>query len=92
MAAVESAWLICEVGFSHLQLASLRPLVLLENEKVLSFHLSFGAKRVGVLENHFILRGERKSAAEYRVTAAEWPSLREQHYATVSRLIRPKKT
>lgn len=86
VAAVESAWLICEVGFAELGLASMRPLVLVENKKVLSFHKSFGAKRVGVLNDYFLVRGERKSAVEYRITASEWPALRARHYSTLSRV------
>jgi len=85
-AAVESAWLIYETGFSKLQLASLRSRTLADNRTVLSFHDRFGACRVAVLEQHFIIRGEPKSAIEHRITAAEWPMLRARHFSTVSRL------
>lgn len=88
MAAVESVWLICEVGFSKLQLASISSRTLVENPRVISFHDSFGATRVGVLEGHFMVRGEAKSAMEHRITAAEWPVLRARHYSTISRLMR----
>lgn len=88
VAAVESAWLICEVGFSQLGLASMRPLVLVENTKVRSFHDSFGATRIGVLKDYFLVLGKRQSAIEYRITACEWPALRARHYSTLSRLAR----
>jgi len=86
MAALESAWLIYEVAFSRLRLASLCSRTLAENLGVVSFHDSFGARRVAVLEQHFIVRGEPRSAIEHRITAAEWPMLRAKHYSTVSRL------
>lgn len=86
LAALESAWLICEAGFSKLGLATLCSRTLAENRKVVSFHESFGACRVAVLEKHFVVRGEPKSAIEHRITAAEWPMLRARHYSTVSRM------
>jgi RimJ/RimL family protein N-acetyltransferase len=88
MAALESAWLICEAGFSKLRLASLSSRTLVENPRVVSFHDSFGACRVGTLEDHFLVGGERKSAIEHRIEATDWPALRSQHYSTVSRLAR----
>jgi RimJ/RimL family protein N-acetyltransferase len=86
MAAVESAWLIYEVGFSRLRLTTLCCRTLAENSKVLSFHDSFGASRVAILNQNFIVRGESKSAIEHRITASEWSALRTRHYSTVSRL------
>jgi RimJ/RimL family protein N-acetyltransferase len=86
MAALESAWLIYEVGFSRLRLASLTSRTLAENPRVVSFHESFGASRVAVLDQHFLVRGNLKSAIEHRVKATEWPVLRARHYSTVSRL------
>lgn len=88
MAALESAWLVCEAGFSKLRLASLSSRTLVENPKVVSFHDSFGACRAAVLEEHFLVGGERKSAIEHRIEAADWPALRSRHYSTVSRLAR----
>ena len=86
LAALESVWLICEAAFSTLHFATLYSRTLADNRKVVSFHDSFGACRVAVLEKHFIVRGEPKSAIEHRITAAEWPILRARHYSTVSRL------
>ncbi len=86
MAALESAWLIYEAGFSKLRLASLCSRTLAENRGVVSFHDNFGACRVAVMEQHSVIRGEPKSAIEHRITAAEWPVLRARHYSTVSRL------
>ena len=88
MAALESAWLICETGFSKLGLASLSSRTLLDNPKVISFHDSFGASRVGVLEGHFVIAGEPKSVVEHRILHNEWPVLRSRHYSTVSRMAR----
>ncbi len=88
MAALESAWLIYDAGFSKLRLASLSSRTLLDNPRVVSFHDSFGASRVGVLEGHFLVRGQRKSAIEHCIKAADWPALRARHYSTVSRLAR----
>jgi RimJ/RimL family protein N-acetyltransferase len=84
VAALESAWLIYEVGFARLQLASLYCRTLAENPRGISFHDSFGASRVGVLEHHFLVRGKPKSAIEHRVKAPEWPALRARHFSTVS--------
>jgi RimJ/RimL family protein N-acetyltransferase len=91
VAGVESAWLICEAGFSKIGLTALRPLVLTENKKILSFHDNFGCTRVGILEDYFLVRGERKSAIEYRITSAEWPTIRARHYSILSRLGRRAK-
>jgi RimJ/RimL family protein N-acetyltransferase len=88
MAALESAWLVYEAGFSKLGLASLSSRTLVENPQVVSFHDSFGASRAGVLEAHFLVGGGRKSAIEHRIQAAEWPALRSRHYFTLSRLAR----
>ena len=88
MAALESAWLICEMGFSTLQLKSLWSRTLTDNHQVLSFHDSFGASRVDSPERHFLVRGIRKSAIEHRIDAREWPALRARHLSVVSRLAR----
>jgi RimJ/RimL family protein N-acetyltransferase len=86
MAALESAWLIYEAGFSKLNVANLFSRTLVDNHRVVSFHDSFGASRFTVLEDHILVRGERKSAIEHRMKAAEWPALRARHYSTLSRL------
>lgn len=88
MAALESAWLIHEVGFSTLQLAALSSRTLVDNPRVISFHDNFGASRIAILKDHFLVREERKSAIEHRIQSSEWPTLRERHYSTVSRLAR----
>lgn len=86
MAALESAWLIYEAGFSELQLANLCSRTLAENRAVVSFHDSFGASRVAELKQQFTVRGEPKAAIEHRITSADWPMLRARHYSTASRL------
>ena len=88
MAALESAWLVYETGFAKLGLAILSSRTLIENPRVVSFHDSFGASRAGILKDHFLVGGERKSAIEHRIEAANWPALRSRHYSTISRLAR----
>lgn len=88
MAALESAWLIYETGFSAFGLESLSSRTIVENLPVVSFHDSFGATRVAVVEENLLVRGERKHAIEHRVTAAEWPALRDRHFSMISRLAR----
>lgn len=88
LAALESVWLICEVGFSSLGLKSMSSRTLVDNPRVVSFHDSFGASRVAVREGHFLVRGERKSAVEHCVKAVDWPLLRARHYGTAYRLAR----
>lgn len=88
MAAVESAWMVYETAFAKLGLASLSCRTIVDNAKVLSFHDNFGATRIAVLQEYVLVRGERRSAVEHRVTAEEWPALRARHYSTLSRLAR----
>ena len=85
---VESAWLVYEAGFAKLGLRTLSSRTLVENPRVASFHDSFGASRIGILKDHFLVGGERKSAIEHRIEAADWPTLRSRHYSTISRLAR----
>ena len=86
MAALESAWLIYEVGFSLLGLGSVYTLALVQNLSVISFHDSFGARRIAVVEGRFTVRGALTAAVEHRVTAAEWPAIRARHYSTITRV------
>lgn len=86
MAALESAWLVCEVAFARLGLGSLWARTLADNPRVVSFHDSFGATRTTTLKDHFKVRGETKAAVEHRIVAAEWPELRARHYTIISRL------
>jgi RimJ/RimL family protein N-acetyltransferase len=86
LAALESAWLICEVAFSTLRLANLRSRTLSENRATISFHESFGASRTNALHHHALIRGEGRALTEHRITAEEWPALRARHYSTINRL------
>lgn len=86
IAALESAWLIHEFAFSRLSLAELCSRTLADNHPVVSFHESFGALRSAVLREHFTVRGKREAAIEHRVTASDWPNLRERHYSSIARL------
>lgn len=88
MAALESAWLVYEAGFAKLGLAILSSRTLIENPRVVSFHDSFGASRMRILKDHFLVGGERKSAIEHRIEAANWPALRSRHYSAITRLAR----
>jgi RimJ/RimL family protein N-acetyltransferase len=86
VAALESAWLIYEAGFSLLEVGSVYTLALAQNLPVVSFHDSFGASRIGVVGGRFTVRGEPHSAVEHRITAAEWPAIRDRHYSTITRV------
>jgi len=88
MAALESAWLIYEVGFSLLGVPSIYTLALAENLPVISFHDSFGASRIAVIGGRFRVRGEVHSAVEHRINAADWPAIRARHYSTIARFAR----
>jgi RimJ/RimL family protein N-acetyltransferase len=86
MAALESAWLIYEVGFSLLRLERLYCRSIVQNTASVSFHDTFGALRTTLLEGYFSVRGERQTAVEYSLAASDWPMLRARHYSTISRL------
>jgi RimJ/RimL family protein N-acetyltransferase len=86
MAALESVWLICEVGFSRLTLQHLKSQTLTENLPVISFHETFGATRGATLSDYFRIRGEHRTAVEHCIRTSDWTSLRERHYGTISRL------
>lgn len=86
MAALESAWLIYETGFSRLGLSSVYTLTLDQNLPVISFHENFGARRMARVEGQFTVRGELHAAIEHRVTAAEWPAIQARHYSTITRV------
>jgi RimJ/RimL family protein N-acetyltransferase len=86
MAALESAWLIYEVGFSLLQLKRVYCRSISQNTASVSFHDTFGARRTTLLEGYFSVRSERHTAIEHSVAASEWPMLRARHYSTISRL------
>lgn len=88
MAALESAWLVYEAGFSLLGLRSIYTLVLAQNLPVISFHDNFGARRVAQLEGRYTVRGELHDAVEHRITRVEWPAIRARHYSTIARLAR----
>ena len=86
MAALESAWLIYEVGFSLLRLKRVYCRSISQNTASVSFHDTFGARRTTLLEGYFSVRSERHTAIEHSVAASEWPMLRARHYSTISRL------
>lgn len=86
IAALESAWLICEVAFSKLELADLRSRTLSGNRTAISFHDSFGASRVASSREYVIVRGERQPVVEHRITASQWPAIRARHHSTITRL------
>lgn len=88
MAALESAWLIYEVGFTLLGVGSVYTLALTQNLPVVSFHDSFGASRIAVIGERFLVRGELHSAVEHRINATDWPAIRARHYSTIVRLAR----
>ena len=88
MAALESAWLIYEVGFTLLGVGSIYTLALAQNLPVISFHDSFGASRIALIAGRYSVRGELHSAVKHRINAADWPAIRARHYSTITRLAR----
>ncbi len=86
MAALESAWLIYEAGFTLLGVGSIYTLALAQNLPVISFHDTFGASRIAVIDGRFRVRGELHSAVEHRINAAAWPAIGARHYSTITRL------
>lgn len=88
MAALESAWLICEIGFSRLELQYLKSQTLAENLPVISFHETFGAVRGATLSQYFRIRGERKTAIEHCIRASDWTNLQKRHHVTMTGLAR----
>jgi RimJ/RimL family protein N-acetyltransferase len=86
LAAMESVWLICEIAFSRLGLASVSSLTIVDNVPVISLHDRFGATRSALREGLYIVRGECKSAVEHTIRAGDWPTLRDKHYSTLLKI------
>lgn len=76
LAAVESALLTYRAGFEVLGLSRLYCRTIADNQRVVSFHDSMGAKRTGLLEAYASLRDGPHDAVEHTVTAELWPTLR----------------
>lgn len=76
LAAVPSAILIYDYGFTELGLMQMYCRTIADNASTVRFHDSCGARRNKVLERHFEVRGRSYDAIEHTVTAVEWPSLR----------------
>jgi len=75
-AAVESALLVYRAAFEALGLDEVYCRTVAENAKVVSFHDSSGAERVGLLEKHFELGGVAHDAVEHRVDRTRWDRMR----------------
>lgn len=75
-AAVESALLIYRAAFDALGLEAVFCRTVAENAKVVSFHDSSGAERVGVLAGQFDLGGVSHDAVEHRVDRTRWDMMR----------------
>lgn len=75
-AAVESALLIYRAAFEAVGLEAVFCRTVAENAKVVSFHDSAGAERVGVLARHFRLDEVAHDAVEHRVDRARWDMMR----------------
>lgn len=75
-AAVESALLVYRAAFEGLGLEEVYCRTVAENAKVVSFHDSSGAARVGTLAAHFRLDGVDHDAVEHRVDRNRWGAMR----------------
>lgn len=75
-AAVESALLIYRAAFEAIGLARTYCRTVAENAKVVSFHDSSGAERVGTLARHFQLGDVVHDAVEHRVDRKRWEAMR----------------
>ncbi|MBU1378787.1 MAG: GNAT family N-acetyltransferase [Alphaproteobacteria bacterium] len=75
-AAVESALLVYRAAFEAVGLDEVFCRTVAENAKVVSFHDSSGAHRVGTLARHFRLDGVEHDAVEHRVDRSRWDMMR----------------
>jgi RimJ/RimL family protein N-acetyltransferase len=75
-AAVETALLIYRAAFEGVGLDEVYCRTVAENAKVVSFHDSSGAARIGTLERHFQLGGVSHDAVEHRVDRSRWDMMR----------------
>lgn len=75
LAAVESAWLCYRMGFERIGLDRLYCRSLALNAKVLSFHDSMGATRVGFLPSAVRIAGQQRDLVEHAVKRDEWGAL-----------------
>ncbi|MDA5192509.1 GNAT family N-acetyltransferase [Govanella unica] len=74
-AATESAWLIYRIAFEQLGLDYVYCRTVADNEKVVSFHDSFGVKRQAVLPGLFELNGRSHDAIEHGVVRNDWGTI-----------------
>ena len=79
MCATESAYLIYEFAFTHLELDRLYANTLVNNETVVSFHDSFGAERAGIVKDYASINDEFYAAQTHEITSDRWPELKEKH-------------
>lgn len=75
LAAVESVALIYRLGFERLGLERLYCRTVAENLRVVSFHDSMGATRVGTIENFARLSDGPHDGVEHQVTRELWERL-----------------
>ena len=87
-AAMESAWLTYKAGFEELGLKLLYCRTVAANEKVVSFHDSFGLKRHGLLKDYVTLNGQVHDSVEHRLTAEEWPQVNARLAPMIARMAR----
>ena len=72
MAAVETALLVYRVGFGKLGIETLRTMTPRENESVLAFHASCGAKEIARHTRHFNFGERIYDAVEQHMTRDQW--------------------
>lgn len=86
MAALESAWLLFELAFSKLGLEQVYTRTVADNEKVVSFHSSFGLETASEISRCFHINGRDYDAIEQRMTRERWYSLRDTLLYKVQRV------
>lgn len=84
--ATESAFLIYLFGFETLGLDMVFCRTVKENEKVVSFHDSFGAERTAELKDFQELGGSKYDAVEHTIKSDDWPDIKSDLDKFISRM------
>jgi RimJ/RimL family protein N-acetyltransferase len=87
LGAVESSWLIYQVGFTKLNLQRMYSQTIIDNKSVVSFHDTCGLKRSRILSKHFNLNGQNYDAIEHSIDKTDWDLSIEQNLKRKSQLI-----
>ena len=86
LSAVESAYLIYTVGFELLGLERMYCRTAIANERVISFHDSFGLTRTRALNKSILLPDGPSDAVEHELTREAWQRLKPNIAGKIGRL------